>query len=181
MVNYEEKAVEYMNRENHKGMIYGVIRHFGISRYSNDYDDYENLGIKLFIKAYADIMQRNPNASEDKIRSFLYQRIRWGILDEIRRQKREESHRADVDDESESDYFAAIPDEGIDAETLVILKDQLRELYLKCSEFERKYLGCKLQGYTEMEISRLLQQTHTRVYRARNTVRRKAREVFDTK
>lgn len=100
-------------------------------------------------------------------------------MDELRRKKREEEHRTDVVDETSNDYFAKLPDNDVDAETLVTIKDQLSELFKRCNEFEREYLGYKLKGYTEMEISRHLKQTHTKVYRARNSIRRMACEIFD--
>ena len=97
----------------------------------------------------------------------------------MRRKKREEEHRTDVVDETSNDYFAKLPDNDVDAETLVTIKDQLSELFKRCNEFEREYLEYKLKGYTEMEISRHLKQTHTKVYRARNSIRRMACEIFD--
>ena len=52
MGEHEEEAVEYMKEKNHEGMIYGIIKRFGISRYSSSYDDYVVLGMILFVKGY---------------------------------------------------------------------------------------------------------------------------------
>lgn len=179
MGEHEKEAVEYMKEKNHEGMIYGIIKRFGISRYSSSYDDYVVLGMILFVKGYVELMNRDPDAEENRINAYLYQKIKWGILDELRRKKREEEHRTDVVDETSNDYFAKLPDNDVDAETLVTIKDQLSELFKRCNEFEREYLEYKLKGYTEMEISRHLKQTHTKVYRARNSIRRMVCEIFD--
>lgn len=59
MEEHEEEAVEYMKEKNHEGMIYGIIKRFGISRYSSSYDDYVVLGMILFVKGYVELMNRD--------------------------------------------------------------------------------------------------------------------------
>ena len=85
MGEHEEEAVEYMKEKNHEEMIYGIIKRFGISRYSSSYDDYVVLGMILFVKGYVELMNRDPDAEENRINAYLYQKIKWGILDELRR------------------------------------------------------------------------------------------------
>ena len=65
MGEHEEEAVEYMKEKNHEGMIYGIIKRFGISRYSSSYDDYVVLGMILFVKGYVELMNRDPDSEEN--------------------------------------------------------------------------------------------------------------------
>lgn len=60
-------------------MIYGIIKRFGISRYSSSYDDYVVLGMILFVKGYVELMNRDPDAEENRINAYLYQKIKWGF------------------------------------------------------------------------------------------------------
>lgn len=87
MGEHEEEAVEYMKEKNHEGMIYGIIKRFGIRRYSSSYDDYVVLGMILFVKGYVELMNRDPDAEENRINAYLYQKIKWGDSGRIEKKK----------------------------------------------------------------------------------------------
>ena len=71
----------------------------------------------------------------------------------MRRKKREEEHRTDVVDETSNDYFAKLPDNDVDAETLITIKDQLSELFKRCNEFEREYLEYETDAYQSLSCA----------------------------
>ena len=172
-----DEAVSYLKKDNHLGMVYGIMKKYGVRPEQEDYEDLALKGQILFIKAYLECIKKGI-LRDGKILAYSYQKIKWGLLDALKQKARYQKQIAAPNKDETSDFLTNLPDKNLNAEKKLILKENLQQLFLQCNLREKKYLALKLADLTDMDIVRKYHLNHTRVYRVRNKVRQKAFKIF---
>ena len=91
-MNYKKisDGLTFLMNDKRITIVYGVLKSLGISPRRDDYDDFVQDASIIFAQAYADFLQETDEVENERdLMCFAYQRIRWRLLDRLRRQQLE--------------------------------------------------------------------------------------------
>ncbi len=133
-------------------IVHGVLKSLGISPHRDDYDDFVQEGSIIFAQAYADYFSNAENNTDNErdLMCFAYQRMRWRLLDHLRRQQLESllfTYSLD-NEENESDYSDLLADtQASHPFTHLENSDFLGYLYHHSALNQQRYLVAKLNHH----------------------------------
>lgn len=132
-------------------IVHGVLKSLGISPRRDDYDDFVQDAAIIFAQAYADYLQQTDQVENERdLMCFAYQRMRWRLLDRLRRQQVEDhlfSYTID-NEETDSDYDDTMVDHSATAPFAHLeTSDFLNYLYHHCPLVQQRYLIAKLNHH----------------------------------
>ncbi|WP_129045456.1 sigma-70 family RNA polymerase sigma factor [Companilactobacillus metriopterae] len=136
-------------------LIHGVLKKLGIWQNNPSYQDYLQEGFIIYARAYVDYCKRNDNL--EKFNVYVYQKLRWRILDLMRQNQRfEDNHELGLEIEQSTEIdnleldFTSLDLTKI--ETIILTEcfyngKSLTELakILKCSDRNLRYHRDKLR------------------------------------
>ena len=140
-----ENGFNYLLQNGHEKIIYGV----------NDFEDLIEEGKIAFVLAYEDYVARNNVTEFQKLNAFIFQKVKWHLLDVLRKNYNVSQHITCWDD---SDEVLLLQDDCATLEEDIATKEIFEQVYLKCSEMERKFLDLRLN--TELSLTAIAQQLH---------------------
>lgn len=83
-----ETGFAYLLQAEHEKVIYGVLKRLNVSRQSPDYEDLVVEGQIAFAQAYCIYCQTHDSVTEKVVMPYLYQKVKWRLLDLLRKQTR---------------------------------------------------------------------------------------------
>lgn len=131
-------------------VIYGALRKSNVSVFRNDYNDFVQEAIMAYAQCYCDY--NLDHFKLEKFNNYAYQRLRWTIIDKLRKENRyEKNHILDNFEDREVvslekiDVLSLV--EGIvltDIEIIILIKHFIEEIPLKTlaemTNFSQRYL-----------------------------------------
>ena len=132
-------------------IVYGVLKSLGVSPRRDDYDDFVQDASIIFAQAYADFLQETDEVENERdLMCFAYQRMRWRLLDRLRRQQLEYflfNYTLD-NEEDDHDYDETMVDHSATAPFAHLENsDFLNYLYHHCPHVQQRYLIAKLNHH----------------------------------
>ncbi|WP_225433202.1 hypothetical protein [Limosilactobacillus reuteri] len=91
-MNYQKisEDLTFLMSDKRITIVHGVLKSLGISPRQDDYDDFVQDASIIFAQAYADFLQEKDEVENERdLMCFAYQRMRWRLLDRLRRQQLE--------------------------------------------------------------------------------------------
>lgn len=163
-----ETGFAYLLQAEHEKVIYGVLKRLNVSRQNPDYEDLVVEGQIAFAQAYCAYCQTHDSVTEEAVMPYLYQKVKWRLLDLLRKQTRTKQRECGlqaVDDRiwSFSDSFADI-----------VTGEAMAMLWLKCTLKEQQFLRLKLSTNLSMtDIATKLDVSRKMVYSYRRNILQK--------
>lgn len=177
-----QPAFDFLAKDNHEGVIFGALKHLGVTRQCHYFDDLVQEGRLIFVQGYLDY-DGDITADEHKFMGLMYKKIYWRLIDILRRQSNQnEHHEFSLDNE-------LIPTEIIEEVTLdsnssdspldqLVSNDFFMRLFDICSANERKFLiGAVLKQKTATEIALRYGVTKQAVSKWKKQVQAKAKLI----
>ncbi|CAI2624262.1 hypothetical protein AKUH4B412M_02290 [Apilactobacillus kunkeei] len=153
-MNNLDVGFEFLMKQNHVGIVYGVLKRLNIRVDNPQFDDLKQEG---FIHLATKYSQYNDELDDDRICGYLFQAVYWHLLDILRKQQRTNDHVISVDTEVDGDGF--YPHDEIDGINL------LNQLWLHCTINQRKFLCCAYnESMTVTDIARKYHVSRKTVY-----------------
>ncbi|WP_423188953.1 sigma-70 family RNA polymerase sigma factor [Alkalibacterium sp. f15] len=85
----------------HDSLVYGVLKACHVSYNHPDYEDYLQVGRLKLVEAYENYPNDlNEEEAYYRFTGFAYQRVRWGILDELRKAAKQRERESALPDDS---------------------------------------------------------------------------------
>ncbi|MCP0887945.1 sigma-70 family RNA polymerase sigma factor [Ligilactobacillus sp. WILCCON 0076] len=167
-------AFSFLLNDSHEKVIYGVLKRLHISPQHNNYEDLYMEGCLLFVQAYQNYVQTHERIDEHALLLFAYQKIRWGLLDILRRESLHQQRTGKL-----NNLLETIID-PLNLEEHYFTSDKLNQLLKLCSWRERRYLDLRYRkDYSITEISQHLQVSRTAVYKWQKSISAKAKKLHD--
>ncbi len=177
-----DEAVNYLLKENRMRVIYGAIKNLHISSAAPYFEDLVSEGTLLFMQAYTDYCQQHAAINERQLMGYAYRKIKWGLLDILRKEWKMEEHISLVNDDRENADDFVIDTSSMDIEEEVEFWELIREIVMICSPNGRKYLLKRLfLGYSVQEIADQEHVSRQTVNYWKNRIKQKSRKFFDFK
>lgn len=178
-----DEALNYLIENNRMKVIYGALKQLHISPTTAYFEDLVIEGELLFIQAYIDYRRKNAVINEPQLMGYAYRKIRWGLLDLLRKEWKQESKMVEVVNQDEEKELFLEQNFGIDAPTMVEdyeYWELVREIIMICNENERKFLIRHLfYGYSVAEIARQEGVSRQTVNYWKNRLRKKSQKLFE--
>lgn len=177
-----QKAFDFLAQDNHEGVIFGVLKHLGVNRQCHYFDDLVQEGRLIFVQGYLDY-DGNIAADEGKFMASTYHKIRWRLIDLLRKQTKQAEHQEfSLDNElipMEIKETVTIDNTSCDSPVDQLVSNNFfMRLFDICSANERKFLiGAVLEQKTATEIAHHYQVTKQAVYKWKKQVQAKARLI----
>ncbi|MBF0757737.1 sigma-70 family RNA polymerase sigma factor [Ligilactobacillus murinus] len=164
-----EKGFAYLLQAEHEKVIYGVLKHLHVSRQDPDYEDLVVEGQIAFAQAYCAYCQAHDSVTEEAVMPYIYQKIKWRLLDLLRKQTRTKQRECGLP-ENASELWIVANCQNDD----VIIRDLLEKLWNLCTPKERKFL--ELQLYSNLNLvktAKMLEISRKTVYNYKGNILRK--------
>ena len=164
-----EKGFAYLLQEDHEKVIYGVLKRLNVSRQNPDYKDLVVEGQIAFAQAYCAYCQTHDSVTEEAVMPYLYQKVKWRLLDLLRKQMRIKQRECGLP-ENGAELWMAVNCQNDD----VIVRDLLERLWNLCTPKERKFL--ELQLYSNLNLvktAKILEISRKTVYNYKRSILRK--------
>lgn len=140
-MNYQKisEGLTFLMSDKRITIVHGVLKSLGISPRRDDYDDFVQDASIIFAQAYADFLQEKDEVENERdLMCFAYQRMRWRLLDRLRRQQLENflfNYTLDSE-EDDHDYGKTMVDHSATAPFAHLENsDFLNYLYHHCPVF----------------------------------------------
>lgn len=102
----ENEALNYLIENNRIKVIYGVLKQLHVSPTTAYFEDLVSEGELLFIQAYIDYQRKNEELDEQRLMGYAFRKIKWGLLDLLRRKWKQEAKMVQpMKQEEEQDVF----------------------------------------------------------------------------
>lgn len=164
-----EKGFAYLLQAEHEKVIYGVLKRLNVSRQSLDYEDLVVEGQIAFAQAYCAYCQTHDSVTEEAVMPYLYQKIKWRLLDLLRKQTRTKQRECGLPENADELWIVANCQNDD-----VIIRDLLERLWNLCTPKERKFL--ELQLYSNLNLvktAKMLEISRKTVYNYKRSILRK--------
>lgn len=164
-----EKGFAYLLQGEHEKVIYGVLKHLHVSRQDPDYEDLVVEGQLVFAQAYCAYCQTHDSVTEEAVMPYLYQKIKWRLLDLLRKQTRTKQRECGLPENADELWIVANCQNDD-----VIIRDLLERLWNLCTPKERKFL--ELQLYSNLNLvktAKMLEISRKTVYNYKRSILRK--------
>ena len=93
-----EKGFAYLLQGEHEKVIYGVLKRLHVSRQDPDYEDLVVEGQIAFAQAYCAYCQAHDSVTEEAVMPYIYQKVKWRLLDLLRKQTRTKQRECGLQD-----------------------------------------------------------------------------------
>ncbi|MCF6515227.1 sigma-70 family RNA polymerase sigma factor [Lactobacillus sp. S2-2] len=173
MENQTNEAFEFLMRDKHEVLIYGVLKRLNVQPYSRHYDDLVQEGRLAFVEIY--LKYPDDRTNYEAMMSYIYQGVYWKILDNLKRltsqkQKEDANDPADtlitlIQDQSIEDNVAL---KIIMEKVIHLLNDEEREL------FEFRYLD----NLNVTQIAKRWNRSRGYIYRRQAKLTEKLKQYF---
>lgn len=140
-----ETGFAYLLQAEHEKVIYGVLKRLNVSRQSPDYEDLVVEGQIAFAQAYCAYCQTHDSVTEEAVMPYLYQKVKWRLLDLLRKQTRTKQRECGLP-ENADELWMTVNCQNDD----VIIRDLLERLWNLCTPKERKFL--EIQLYSNLNL-----------------------------
>ena len=153
-----ETGFAYLMQAEHEKAIYGVLKRLNVSRQSPDYENLVVEGQIAFAQAYC---QTHDSVTEEAVMPYLYQKVKWRLLDLLRKQTRTKQRECGLP-ENVDELWAMVPVsfENVMTDELVL------KLWNTCTPNEQKFLALRLEtGLSLTEIAKILAVSRKTVYK----------------
>lgn len=161
-------------------LIHGVLKGLYMRPSDGQYDDYFQDACLIFAKTYVDF-DGDPTQDTENFMHYAYQRIRWRLLDQIRRAHwQDDNNEMSLDDpilsETQREVLFLDPHSSSPMERATS-RDFVNQLLTSgCPAKQRQYLHAVLDlGLNDSEIARYYGVSRQTVYAWRKGVIRRAR------
>lgn len=164
-----EKGFAYLLQGEHEKVIYGVLKHLHVSRQDPDYEDLVVEGQIAFAQAYCAYCQAHDSVTEEAVMPYLYQKIKWRLLDLLRKQTRTKQRECGLPENADELWIVANCQNDD-----VIIRYLLERLWNLCTPKERKFL--ELQLYSNLNLvktAKMLEISRKTVYNYKRSILRK--------
>lgn len=165
---FDHKEKDY---EKYEEIVYGVLAKLSIYPFFSNYEDLLQTG-RLVLWELVINQNFSDDFEEEKLRGYLYNHVRWRILDELRKQNRRKTKEEYVG-AIESSSEAERPQETMDE--MVSIKFMMEKLWPYLTENERIFF--RETYFEENSITAIAKKYHTSrkaVYKWRNSLSLKA-------
>ena len=159
-MDYEKisAGLSFLMRDKRITIVHGVLKSLGISPRRDDYDDFVQEASLVFAHAYANYPQDETDPTNERdLMCYAFQRMRWRILDHLRRDQLEKAHCTYSldDDENNRDYDDLLIDrQSTNPFAHREEGDFLGYLYQHCSPNQQRYLIAKLNHHlTDKQVA----------------------------
>ena len=156
-----ETGFAFLLQAEHEKVIYGVLKHLNVSRQSPDYKDLVVEGQIAFAQAYCAYCQTHDSVTEKAVMPYLYQKVKWRLLDLLRKQTRTKQRECGLP-ENADELWAMVPEsfENVMTDELVL------KLWNTCTPNEQKFLALRLDTDLSLkEIAKILAVSRKTVYK----------------
>lgn len=158
----------------HESIIYGVLRACHITLTNPDYEDFLQIGRIKLVEAY-EYFPKNLSSEMHfyQFTGYAYQRIRWAILDEVRKDSKRYSNEYELSEE----YLSFIPNEADINEDNILLSDLFQSMLYCLSKREQDYLiDAVIYRLNMSEIARKYGVSRKTVYKLKYRVSEKLKQ-----
>lgn len=170
-----EKGFAYLLQGEHEKVIYGVLKYLHVSRQDSDYEDLVIEGQIAFAQAYCMYCQTHDSVTEEAVMPYIYQKIKWRLLDLLRKQTRTKQRECGLPD-TEAKFWAK---EELKFDDFVV-HELLEMLVSSCTEKDYKILSLIL--YTDLSVTeeaKLLAVSRKTVYKYKKSILFKFKALYD--
>lgn len=162
-------------------LLRGVIKSLGISAARSDYEDLLQEGALILLEARQSA-KKLPYLSYKKRQNYYFSRIRWRLLDILRSQQTKKitalSLEQDDPNQDNQPLEAPDPQAAAFADNLLV-GEYAKQLWQMCTAKEQLYLAYRLQSKNITEIARLCGVTRPTVYRWKEGVVAKLKQLSE--
>lgn len=178
-----DEAINYLIENNRIKVIYGVLKQLHVSPLTAYFEDLVAEGELLFIQAYIDYRRQNEGLDEKRLMGYAYRKIKWGLLDLLRKEWKQEARIAPpVTDKTgeETEFEQLIMDKDANLVEDYEFWELVREIVMVCSPNERKFLIKRLfYGYSVAEIAQQEGVSRQTVNYWKNRLKQKCQCFFE--
>lgn len=178
-------AFEFLLSDERERLIYGVFKRLHLTPLHPQYQDFLQESRIIFVEAYLAYQKRHPTMeNEHDLMLFAYQRIRWRLLDMLRKEQQHRSNCQSMDimlnDESDAPLGFDLADPATrDTEEETVNCELYERLLQECTENEAKYLRESFLFMRPItQIAKMHGVSRQSVYNWRTGVQRKAKIIF---
>ena len=157
--------------EQYEGVVFGVMKRLTIHPNQPNYDDYTQIGRLKLVHAY-ETFPKDPRLEENRrpFVSFAFTKIRWAIIDEIRKQCLKQE-REQVWDES---FDHTLTDTSVDMYLAIHEKEWLERIFSVLKEDEKRLVvDLCLHQMTMTAIAKKESVSRKTLYQRRNRIKEK--------
>lgn len=155
-MNNLDDGFDFLMKQNHVGIVYGVLKRLNIRRDNPQFDDLKQEG---FIHLATKYSRYNEELDDNRVCGYLFQAVYWHLLDILRKQQRANDHVMNVELDVNNTNDGFLPHDEIDG------IDLLNQLWLQCTTNQRKFLCCAYnESMTVTQISRKYHVSRKTVY-----------------
>lgn len=175
-----EEALNYLLEHNRIRVIYGVLKHLHVSPQTAYYEDLVTEGVLLFMQAYLDYQRKNDEINEKQLLGYAYRKIKWGLLDLLRKEWKLESYQSlsPATQPEETEPLSQLMAQSDLAEDYEFW-ELVRQIIMICTPSERKFLLKRLfYGYSVAEIAAQEGVSRQTVNNWKIRLQEKSREFF---
>ncbi len=165
-----EKGFAYLLQAEHEKVIYGVLKHLHVSRQDPDYEDLVVEGQIAFAQAYCAYCQAHDSVTEEAVMPYIYQKIKWRLLDLLRKQMRTKQRECGLPENADELWIVANCQNDD-----VIIRDLLERLWNLCTPKERKFkleYSCS-SNLNLVKTAKMLEISRKTVYNYKRSILRK--------
>lgn len=158
------------------GVVYGAIKRLGIRRAHPDFEDYVQEGLLALDKAY-ETFPKELETEEDWVPfgGFAYRKVRWRIVDELRRKKKQTDREAELPEAFE----ALIPNADAELESDLIEREGMLDVLHLLNEEEQLYvLDVVVRGKTPTQMAETHGVSRKTIYKRRKRIAEKLRGLL---
>ena len=158
-----EKGFAYLLQGEHEKVIYGVLKHLHVSRQDPDYEDLVVEGQLVFAQAFCMYCESHAIVKEAEVMPYLYQKIKWRLLDLLRKQTRTKQRECGLP-ENASELWSMVP---LSFEN-ILTAELVLKLWNTCTPNEQRFLALRLETELSLtEIAKILAVSRKTVYKYR--------------
>lgn len=179
-------AFDFLLSEERERVIYGVLKRLHVTPIHPQYQDLLQEGRIIFTEAYQAYKKLHPTAENERdLMLFAYQRIRWRLLDILRKEQQHLSNCLSMEsilsagESSPELSFEAADPATLDLEDETLNCELYEHLLAKCTANEAKYLRQSFVFMRSMtEIAKMYGVSRQTIYNWRAGIQRKARYLL---
>ena len=158
-----EKGFAYLLQAEHEKVIYGVLKRLNVSRQSLDYEDLVVEGQIAFAQAYCAYCQTHDSVTEEAVMPYIYQKIKWRLLDLLRKQTRTKQRECGLPGNA-SELWSMVP---LSFEN-ILTAELVLKLWNTCTPNEQRFFSFLLETELSLtEIAKILAVSRKTVYKYR--------------
>ena len=181
-------AFNFLLSEERERVVYGVLKKLHVGPLHPQYQDFLQEGRIIFAEAYLAYKKLHPASdNEHDLMLFAYQRIRWRLLDILRKEQHHisncqsmESLLPSTNGTTSEIVFEAVDPTTFDTEEETLNCELYERLLKQCTKNEAKYLQ---QSFLFMrpiaEIARMYGVSRQTIYNWRAGIQQKAKSILD--